>query len=987
MFTFRHFPEHGFLNNKRLLNLTACAATFAATVIGPACVWAQDPDTTKANKLFFEAVKVQTEGDTPKAIKLLEESLKLNPSNFDALKKLGFIYMDGKEFEKAQALLEKALNQNADDVPTLLALGKCLCAQQKYDQAASMIQLAIEKSGGSPKAMFALAECFDNQARYYDAVKQYQKVLEKDPSFARAHYSIGRSFQNGGFFDLALEEYKNELELGSDIEGLYAKMGVCAAKIGLTNDAIDYFQKAIAKEPQNANTYYSLGIVYAQSNEYDKAIAAFEKCIELDESRKGAAYYNIAFIHEAQKNYDKAIEFYSKAADIAPSDVDSRYGIANIYSLRKEYDKALEIYKQIINIKDNPEPEKAYTFIGQMYNNTGRYIEALESIQTALNINSDYVPALVQKAISNIKTNRIDEAKKILLKAIELDETNYLAHFWLAYCYEFKDGKRYAKGFDISQAILHYKICMEIKPSFGKAFENLSVLLEKQEDAQPEQGNTLEAERLFAMGKRFLKNKEYESAISNFEQALTLNPDSRKIQKYLADARSMQNKEMESATGADADALKQINTFLARGQNLFLQDKYDSAIEQWEKIIKINPDHNLALKNIQKAKNLLTEQLNEITSSYEAGEKLYKDKKYREALDELNKIMIANPQFAKGSKLAQQAKELILEIIKILNEQKEIIPNIIAESNNMVIEGRYDAALENLNEALRMDSKNPAVLEKVNSIRAMMDKETTIMQKAFNTASEKIQQEKFPDAIFELNKIIAVNPNYKEGKELFNRASKQVDELMSQVQSKKQTITSFLIEGEELFTKGQYIEAMAKWRSVLSLDAKNEIASNNIERARKAMEKNKKDKEQTDNYLLEARLHMKNSQYPQAVSVLTKILAIDAENKQAKELFDKAQAAIKEQERQQNIKEEKIKKYFSSTHQLIKQNKLDKAIKELQHILALDPNNKECIKMINSIKETRSAETEKLLKKSKVEALIKEQIQLLETAFIASHDK
>ncbi len=971
---FRRFPKSSFPRTwvrSLLLGLALLPGPLAAE------------EKTAADELAAGKQMQQT-GNLPGAVEHLKTAVKLDPALLDAYLLLSRIQTQQGRDKDALQTLQQAVKQQPDNPAGLVALGRLLTHQTHYTEAETVLRQAIDKSGASADASFALAECFDAQGRYYDAVKQYQRVLEINPTFEKAHYSIGCSFQNGGFFDLALEEYKKEVKLGTSIPDLYRRMGLCAAKIGATDEAVENLNKAVSLDTKDADAYYGLGIVYGQLTQNDKAIAAFNRCIELKAPVQGAAYYNIGFIYESQKQFDKAADAYEKAAALDPKDLDSRYGLARILTERKDAEKALDLYRKIAAMPGNTSPEKAYALMADLYNQANRANDALESVQTALQKNPDYAPALVQKAVALLKTRQIEAAKTSLLRAVELDETDHLAHFTLAQCFEYnKEGKRYGPGADLQKAMLHYKICLEIQPSYSAAFENLSTLMEMQEKAAPGAGDVMEAEQELAAGKRLFKNRDYNSAMAHLEKAQKLAPDNAEVARYIDLCHQQQNAPLPAAgASGEVDAIRTINSLLSQGQTFMVEERYDAAIEQWEKILKINSGHALAKQNITKAKNLMESQLLDIKGYFTNGQKLMDRQDYPGALVEFNKILTLNPPYREGVEYVNKVQPLVFTLIKKLKEQKDLAPRVITEANNLVVEGRYDEAIEILKKALPQVQNNTAIQEKIRSTESLLQTELASMQKAFTKAQELAQGGKITDAIFELNRIIALNPQYAQGREILEKARTNVDQWMHQVQSTKQAVTDYLLEGEKLFTQGQYLEAMAKWKSVLSLDPANAMAKGNIERTQRALDEGRRQKEATDNALMQATMAMQKKDMTTAITYLNKVLAVDPHNEQATHLLQQVNAVLHESEQADRARQVLIRGHLDAAQKFIQQNQPDEAIRELQTVLTIDPDHAESKAMIQSILQNKQESTRNVKRRALIENLLREQIPVLENKFL-----
>ena len=70
-------------------------------------------------------------GKPQDAIRVLEERLKLSPSEIHSLAILGMAHLAGGEYSRAELLLRKSIDMDAAYPFSWLGLGKALAAQQK----------------------------------------------------------------------------------------------------------------------------------------------------------------------------------------------------------------------------------------------------------------------------------------------------------------------------------------------------------------------------------------------------------------------------------------------------------------------------------------------------------------------------------------------------------------------------------------------------------------------------------------------------------------------------------------------------------------------------------------------------------------------------------------------------------------------------------------------------------------------------------------
>jgi len=132
-----------------------------------------------------------------------------------------------------------------------------------------------------------------------------------------------------------------------------------------------------------------------------------------------------------------------------------------------------------------------------------------------------------------------------------------------------------------------------------------------------------------------LKEKKYEESIDLAEKILGYDPSNTAAKKLISNSLCQQAKDLfirkkydealhvlDKADPADNCAKKirlavkkaikqQAEAHYIQGVKYFLNEKLQSAIKEWEKTLKLNPEHDKAKKNIEKAKSLL-DKLNKV---------------------------------------------------------------------------------------------------------------------------------------------------------------------------------------------------------------------------------------------------------------------------------------------------------------------------------------------------------------------------------------
>ena len=117
----------------------------------------------------------------------LQEAVRLQPSNGQGYKQLGYFYRDQKQFEKAQEHMKKYISIDPKNPDAYDSFADVLKDQGLIEQAIQNYFTAIALDNTYSSSYYALAECYESKNEKGRAKEWYQKYLEKEPEGRRAN--------------------------------------------------------------------------------------------------------------------------------------------------------------------------------------------------------------------------------------------------------------------------------------------------------------------------------------------------------------------------------------------------------------------------------------------------------------------------------------------------------------------------------------------------------------------------------------------------------------------------------------------------------------------------------------------------------------------------------------------------------------------------------------------------------------------------------
>lgn len=213
---------------------------------------------------------------------------------------------------------------------------------------------------------------------------------------ARDLYLKGLFYQSEGLYNEALVQFYQALHHDSSSSTIYNSIAENHIYLGHFDSALILLRKSEKKDPDNVETLDLMADCYFRLRDDENAINTYKKILKLNPYHEDARKYLI-FLYKKTNNEVGLAEQYEQLNDYYGYDPENLNALADIYLKYKEFDKALDTYNQIIE-KDSMNFQTQY-YIGNVYKVQGKLEEARNAYLKALQIRSDYYPAIQDLAL------------------------------------------------------------------------------------------------------------------------------------------------------------------------------------------------------------------------------------------------------------------------------------------------------------------------------------------------------------------------------------------------------------------------------------------------------------------------------------------------------------------------------------------------------------------------------------------------------------
>jgi tetratricopeptide (TPR) repeat protein len=291
-------------------------------------------------------------------------------------------------------------------------------------------KLALDADPGSKYLNSGLAELYLRTGRVRDAVLAAQEILKTEPNNLDAHKLLGRVYlqslgnvQNGGpsekVLQLAIGEYTKIVELQSnDIESRLL-LGQLYTLAHDTPHAEEQFKAAQHIDPNSEDVVLNLARLYSDSGDMSRAIQVLS-AIPADD-RTAKMDYALGMSYDQLKENKNAIDAYSKAFDLEPDNLDAERGLAQALLNDGQLGSALKHFEAISAA--DPQDAQTYTRISEIERKQGHYEQALTTLKKAKALASDSLEIGYNEALIEDSLGHYDEAAQALQLLVK--QTNH----------------------------------------------------------------------------------------------------------------------------------------------------------------------------------------------------------------------------------------------------------------------------------------------------------------------------------------------------------------------------------------------------------------------------------------------------------------------------------------------------------------------------------------------------------------------------------
>ena len=452
----------------RLASLMLAAKEYETAEDNAEKILAIDPKDVDGRILKANIASASTRKDYVQSRKILDEVLKENPKNVNALASLGMIALQQDESKEAEEKFLEALSYDSKNVPLRLVLADIYAKEGRLDESQQQLESVLQDDPKNSTIRYGLAEFLLKRGLGGKAEEQYVESLKADPlrhdardrlydiyvsrregdraraltqELQKLHpdnpgtlYFQGRDFELDGKLPQALEKFLTCTKAQTTFAPAFRRAGFIQLASGDEQNGLESLNKAIAVDPGDVPARLELatrallgGKLAEASEQVNQVLARFPKHL--------AAHVLRADIALTEGHFDDARKVYEYLIATFPKSPQGYMKLGILEERENHADAAIENYRKALGFDFNvlvPAQRLAKLLIAKNgVVSTRQEIAKFE--QASKNSQPEYNYILASLTLADPSDGeRIPHARQYLNKALELRPNLSAAYFALA---------------------------------------------------------------------------------------------------------------------------------------------------------------------------------------------------------------------------------------------------------------------------------------------------------------------------------------------------------------------------------------------------------------------------------------------------------------------------------------------------------------------------------------------------------------------------
>jgi tetratricopeptide (TPR) repeat protein len=219
---------------------------------------------------------------TDKAVALLQQTLKSDPSNAEAYVLFGAVQQATNQPDQALNSFKMAIEKQPGSFLGYQALAQFYLSQHKIDQGQDVLRAGLKEQPDNAVLRLMLAGILERKQDYNDAINEYESMLARDPGSLIVVNNLASLLADYRTDKDSLKRAQSLAERlrQSPVPQFKDTVGWIDYRTGKYEDAVPLLEQAATQLSNRADVHYHLGMAYIASGEPAKASAQLDLALK-----------------------------------------------------------------------------------------------------------------------------------------------------------------------------------------------------------------------------------------------------------------------------------------------------------------------------------------------------------------------------------------------------------------------------------------------------------------------------------------------------------------------------------------------------------------------------------------------------------------------------------------------------------------------------------------------------------------------------------
>lgn len=399
-------------------------------------------------------------------------------------------------WQDAHALCQRICDATPRDGEAWILKAAVDSAMGDFPQAVISCRTALRLQPRIARMHYNLGVALQKLGRHREALESYQRAIELEPSHAPSRANFALALRDVGDLEQAMVQAEEATRLEPDLWEGHDILGLVLMELRRWEEAAESFGQTIRLAPNSPTGHTHLAGCLEAQGDAVRAMASYERALDLDRSHP-EALLGLGSLLLEQGKHRKAITWLRRAAEANPEDprvlVALGEALMSVGDFYLHYGEAEECHLRALKMK--PEDTAPRLGLVTVYQNQGRYLEALNYLEQVNAVDPQNADAISVTALLLERTGKLHQAEAVLQPML-------------------------ARGVDHARLDLAFASVARHTDRRVEAIARLESQL-----AKPALQSELRRDVHYALGKLFDEANEYDRAFAHYRKANELNPD------------------------------------------------------------------------------------------------------------------------------------------------------------------------------------------------------------------------------------------------------------------------------------------------------------------------------------------------------------------------------------------------------------------------------------------------------------------------------